>query len=330
MRSFKNWCFLFIIFPIVAFCSSPRLLITLGPKCDFSSKKLKRAVHCKVVSGTAKKMKKKIKQLDKRCQDHIIILDGIVEDIEHFSRSVGYETIYLNETFKKALAQLKAFVPTVSSTDADLPRTSPHDIGRFYDMLMKVDTIFKKHNLQYWAQEGTLLGAVRHRGMIPWDDDIDIGIHAKQIPLLREIEGALSDAGLELFYYEAGEIYKIFPKDGIPCPKKDGCYPWKYPFIDIAPLIEFEGKITYVRERWRKRLPGEYFLPEQLVSPLTSLPFGPTEIPVPHNYLDYIVRAYGEDWNESTYVRYDHKNEKYRKKIRVDLVDRSPPPYILP
>lgn len=42
------------------------------------------------------------------------------------------------------------------------------------DLLEKFKDICKKYNLNYCASSGTLLGAVRHKGFIPWDDDIDL------------------------------------------------------------------------------------------------------------------------------------------------------------
>jgi lipopolysaccharide cholinephosphotransferase len=43
-------------------------------------------------------------------------------------------------------------------------------------MLELIDSLCQKHGLDYWLDAGTLLGAVRHQGFIPWDDDMDIAM----------------------------------------------------------------------------------------------------------------------------------------------------------
>ena len=42
------------------------------------------------------------------------------------------------------------------------------------EMLEKLDEVCKNHDITYWVFYGTLLGAVRHKGFVPWDDDIDV------------------------------------------------------------------------------------------------------------------------------------------------------------
>lgn len=56
-----------------------------------------------------------------------------------------------------------------------------------YDILKKFDAMCKKHGLEYYAIYGTLLGAVRHQGIIPWDDDIDIGMPRRDYEKLAKL-----------------------------------------------------------------------------------------------------------------------------------------------
>lgn len=118
------------------------------------------------------------------------------------------------------------------------------------EILKKVDEFCKKHNIKYSLYAGTALGAVRHGGFIPWDDDIDICMERPEyerfLKLWREenIEGYYLQGtdnpeyyginfskirkngtkfGTEMdakMYDHIGIFLDIFPFDKIPTDKK--------------------------------------------------------------------------------------------------------------
>lgn len=58
---------------------------------------------------------------------------------------------------------------------------------KLFDFLCEFDAFCKQENLEYCLIWGTLLGAVRHKGFIPWDDDIDIAMDSLNFEKLRQL-----------------------------------------------------------------------------------------------------------------------------------------------
>ncbi len=54
-------------------------------------------------------------------------------------------------------------------------------------LLSKLDEVCRKNGLNYWLNFGTLIGAIRHEGFIPWDDDTDVGMMRKDVEKLTEL-----------------------------------------------------------------------------------------------------------------------------------------------
>ncbi|MBQ2694877.1 MAG: LicD family protein [Clostridia bacterium] len=94
------------------------------------------------------------------------------------------------------------------------------------ELLRIVHEVLQKHNIQYWLGYGTLLGAVRHKGFIPWDDDLDICMtrenYNKAMEILPEELKKFSISvnkpnpqRIAISIWNAGLILDIFPADNV-------------------------------------------------------------------------------------------------------------------
>lgn len=70
---------------------------------------------------------------------------------------------------------------------------------KMLEILETVTSIADKHNIPYWLSGGTLLGAMRHGGFIPWDDDIDIEL---LLPDYKKLLQKLSEELPDTFYLQ--------------------------------------------------------------------------------------------------------------------------------
>lgn len=144
------------------------------------------------------------------------------------------------------------------------------------DLFIKFKEVCEKHNLRYFLIGGTALGAVRHGGFIPWDDDLDVGMprpdYNKLLKLKDEFKypyflqhyttdpaynfGFMKLRNSETTYVETffmqhnlnqGVWIDIFPIDGMS--KKDKLSPWQ----KAKPLFMWLAYyFTYLGHMWKR------------------------------------------------------------------------------
>ncbi|MCR5547003.1 MAG: LicD family protein [Lachnospiraceae bacterium] len=78
-------------------------------------------------------------------------------------------------------------------------------------ILSEIDALCKKYNITYFAEVGTLLGAVRHHGFIPWDDDIDLAMKREDYMKFLSVAHELpSEYRVKSMYNDVTGTYRQF------------------------------------------------------------------------------------------------------------------------
>ncbi|MDR2388502.1 MAG: LicD family protein [Tannerellaceae bacterium] len=85
-------------------------------------------------------------------------------------------------------------------------------------MMKIIDYLCRKHNIRYWLCSGTLLGAVRQKGFIPWDDDLDICMPREDYERFLRIALAEFPDDMMLQTCETDPHYRYLP---MPCKVRD-------------------------------------------------------------------------------------------------------------
>lgn len=134
----------------------------------------------------------------------------------------------------------------METSDADELKTALtmdelHEIGE--DMLDFFDRFCAKKGLRFWLAYGTLLGAVRHEGPIPWDEDVDVYMPIDDFVRLAGMWDELQDGDIVLQCHESDPRYQLDP---MRLRKRGTYYPtrpsvncgWKEQgaWVDIYPL----------------------------------------------------------------------------------------------
>jgi len=135
---------------------------------------------------------------------------------------------------------------------------------RKLDILVEIDKICRKHNIPYWIEYGTLLGAVRHGGFIPWDDDLDIAMMKEDYDRFlaiapHELPEQFIVQNLNTEKYFPLPFTKIVDKKTKTTDTSIGSYHNKRKYsglwVDIFPLVK--GSIHF--RRWLNPLYGRCF-----------------------------------------------------------------------
>lgn len=182
--------------------------------------------------------------------------------------------------------------PTIDFEKYKIPETTKQILLL---MMEKIHSILTKNNIKYWVDGGSLLGAVRHKGIIPWDDDIDIGVldkdFEKLIPLfLKELY--TDDIQIKV-QRTTKDMIKVFVSD-LWFKNKETGQIIGTPTLDIFKYTKANNRIELASLKDRQRFKNCYYLKHELF-PLKEYKFDNITVMGADMPLGYLVRYYGAE-----------------------------------
>lgn len=195
-------------------------------------------------------------------------------------------------------------------TNSSVPNVESEHILQLYQLLKDVHEVFVKNDIPYWIQGGTLLGAVRHQGQIPWDDDADFNIELSNEQKFLSLRHTFNKLGYDIYRWKLG--YKVYVINGRKSPKRPDAK-FRLPCVDIFLTITHKNKVYYDPSRnvhWMHRNNGPIYIRNKELYPLKKYQFGEIKLYGPHDPIPFLDACYSKDWrtharkwNHLTYAR---------------------------
>lgn len=123
--------------------------------------------------------------------------------------------------------------------------------GALLRMVKEIHRLCVENGIQYTMLAGTMLGAIRHKGFIPWDDDIDLGMTYDNYKKFVELMGHLNHPWLETDYpLESHHNYyvKVYDKT-TTFIEKDHQNEIRGVFVDVFPIVNAGDSLSEVKRR---------------------------------------------------------------------------------
>ena len=187
-------------------------------------------------------------------------------------------------------------------------------------MMDKMHNILTRNNIKYFIEGGSLLGAVRHKGLIPWDDDIDLGIFDKDfekvIPLF---EKNLYDAQMQIKLQRSNkDMIKVFVSD-LWFKNTETGQIIGTPTIDIFKYTKANNKVQLASLKDRQRFKNCYYLKSEIF-PLKRYDFDYISVMGANDPIPFLKRYYGNDCltNFKVDVRKEDGQNKDRNALELE------------